>query len=284
MGVASAATAVAGDVLPDALDAPRASSPARAARRAADGQRRGAAACGGDARAARRARSAAALAVTARPHAARSSSCTRRARPPGARTPGASAPGTCARSVVVTTTWPARGHALDEARRGGPASSSLITSSSSSSGGAPRSRCERLALGEQQRQQPQALLALRAVGAQLAPVADQRQVVAVRAVPGEAALEVAVEALGQLGGELLRRRRPRPRAVAQLASRRAARGPRRCAAEPSATSAIAALAVGAQRDRVAAELEVPGAERDARDGARRARAASSALRCASAWA
>ena len=40
---------------------------------------------------------------------------------------------------------------------------------------------ERVALGQQQRQERQALLALRPVGAQLAPVAQQREVVAVRA-------------------------------------------------------------------------------------------------------
>ena len=86
-----------------------------------------------------------------------------------------------------------------------------MTSSSSISGGAPRVARQRLALGEQQRQQREALLALRAVGAQLAPVAQQREVVAVRAVAGEAALEVGVDALGELGRELLRRRRRRER-------------------------------------------------------------------------
>ena len=65
-----------------------------------------------------------------------------------------------------------------------------------------------LALGEQQRQQAEPLLAARAVGAQLAAVAAEGEVVAVRAVAGEAALEVAVDALGQLGGERLGVLRP----------------------------------------------------------------------------
>ena len=88
-------------------------------------------------------------------------------------------------------------HALPAGRAGRrragarrPASSSLITSSRSISGGVPRDSRQRLALGEQQREQPEPLLAPRAVGAQLAPVAAQDEVVAVRPVAGEAALEV----------------------------------------------------------------------------------------------
>ena len=87
-----------------------------------------------------------------------------------------------------------------------------MTSSSSSSGGRPRSSASDLALGEQQRQERQALLALRAVGAQLAAVAQQREVVAVRAVAGEAALEVG------------RRVRSASSAARASASRRVARG------------------------------------------------------------
>ena len=60
-----------------------------------------------------------------------------------------------------------------------------------------------LALGEQERQQAEPLLAARAVGAQLAALAAEAEVVAVRAVAGEAALEVGVVALGQLGGQRL---------------------------------------------------------------------------------
>ena len=60
-----------------------------------------------------------------------------------------------------------------------------------------------LALGQQQREQAEALLAARAVGAQLAALAPEREIVAVRAVAGEAALEVGVHALGELGGQRL---------------------------------------------------------------------------------
>ena len=59
------------------------------------------------------------------------------------------------------------------------------------------------ALGEQQREQRQALLALGAVEAQLAPIAQQGQLVAVGSVAGEAALEVAGQARLQLGDELI---------------------------------------------------------------------------------
>ena len=58
-----------------------------------------------------------------------------------------------------------------------------------------------LALGQQEREQPEPLLAARAVRAQLAALAAEAEVVAVRAVAGEAALEVGVEALGELGGQ-----------------------------------------------------------------------------------
>ncbi len=50
---------------------------------------------------------------------------------------------------------------------------------------------EHRTLGEQQGEQGEALLALRAVQAQLTPVAQKRQLVAVGSVGGEAALEVA---------------------------------------------------------------------------------------------
>jgi hypothetical protein len=54
----------------------------------------------------------------------------------------------------------------------------------------PARVADRLALGQQQREQRQALLALRAVGAQLAAVARKHELVAVRTVTGEAAVEV----------------------------------------------------------------------------------------------
>ena len=103
------------------------------------------------------------------------------------------------------------------------------------------------ALGQQQRQQPEPLLAARPVGAQLAAGAAEHELVAVRAVAGEAALEVGVDALGELGGQLLRRlgaasaagrRAPRrPRARAPRRARRTAGRSRSTAAARSAASA-----------------------------------------------
>ena len=61
-----------------------------------------------------------------------------------------------------------------------------------------------LALGEQEREQAEPLLAARAVGAQLAVLAPEAEVVAMRPVAGEPALEVGVQALGQLGRQRLR--------------------------------------------------------------------------------
>ena len=67
---------------------------------------------------------------------------------------------------------------------------------------------DRLALGEQQREQAEPLLTLRAVDPQLAALPDSHELVAVRAVPGEATLDVARRALGELRRQL--RRRPSP--------------------------------------------------------------------------
>ena len=64
---------------------------------------------------------------------------------------------------------------------------------------------EQGALGEQQGEQGDALLALGAVGAQSRPVEQQLQLVPVRAVDGEAALDVARPALLELRAELVRR-------------------------------------------------------------------------------
>ena len=101
-----------------------------------------------------------------------------------------------------------------------------------------------LALGEQQRQQRQAVLALGAVAAQRAVVAVDRDLVEVRAVGGEATAEVGLVALGQLGSKLGRRSsrrfavgrrcstrrrgraRSRPRRTAAPAPRRRRRGSR----------------------------------------------------------
>ena len=63
---------------------------------------------------------------------------------------------------------------------------------------------QRVALGEQERQQANALLALRAERAQRPVAVDQREVVAVRPVLGEAALEVGLAALAQLLDEPVR--------------------------------------------------------------------------------
>ena len=70
---------------------------------------------------------------------------------------------------------------------------------------APRSRGEHGALGQQQREQGEPLLSLGAVDAQLAPVAQDRELVAVGAVAGEAALA------GRRPGAPAARRRTRPR-------------------------------------------------------------------------
>ena len=99
--------------------------------------------------------------------------------------------------------------AESSSRRSG--SSSLITSSRSISGGVRRRLEQRLALGEQQRQQRRALLALRAVAPQRAAVERDRDLVEVRPVAVYAAREVGVAPLAQLGGELARRRSPRLR-------------------------------------------------------------------------
>ena len=124
--------------------------------------------------------------------------------PPSTRrrtTSSSSAPGTCATSVVVTSACPTP-QALDE-----PLAAAEVELAHDVVEEQQRRRAALLlqdrALGEQQREQAHPLLALRAVGAQLAPVAQQRDVVAVRAVGGEAALEVGVEALGQLGRQRL---------------------------------------------------------------------------------
>ena len=141
---------------------------------------------------------------------------------------------------------------------------------------------ERRAFGEQQRQQRQPLLALRPVDAQLAPVAQQEQLVAVRAVTGEAAVQVGVEPLRELGGELLGRLGLGARAIAK---RRGAEEPELGGDRREACVEVSDRAgtVVPQRDAVARELEVPG-----RRGTRANRAparsrASSALRWARAW-
>ena len=74
-------------------------------------------------------------------------------------------------------------HHVVEQHQGRRAARSRDASRSASSSASRASRC----------------CALGAVGAQLAAVAGSDELVAVGPVPGEAALEVAVDALGQLG-------------------------------------------------------------------------------------
>ncbi len=132
-----------------------------------------------------------------------------------------------------------------------------MTSSSSISGVRRRSCGEHRALGEQQRQQRQALLALRAVDAQLAPVARDRELVAVWPVAGEAALEIAGQALAQLGHVLLARRAARERGRYSSATSplqpelRGARG------ERLGEQRDRGGAVGAQLERAGGQLAVP---------------------------
>ena len=98
------------------------------------------------------------------------------------------------------------------------------------------------------------------------PSRRKREVVAVRAVAGEAALEVGVDALGQLGGQRLGVGRLRARPVAQLD----------LALEPEAGGVLGEaraqpldgrVAVGHQRDAVAGQLGVPGGQRGPRGAA-----------------
>src|SRR5204863_3482324 len=112
----------------------------------------------------------------------------------------------------------------------------------------------------------QALLALGAVGAQLPAAAQDRELVAVGPVSGEAALEVGLQALGELPYVSLEIARPRPRAVLE----------RRPAGEPELARALGE-GLRQQRDRLGAvvthaqpcagQLAVPRAQRGARGAA-----------------
>ena len=162
------------------------------------------------------------------------------------------------------------------------ASSSLMTSSSSISGVRPRSLGEHRALGEQQREQRQALLALGAVDAQLAAVAQDRELVAVGAVAGEAALEVA-----GAGARAARRGTPPRRRRASAGGTRAPTSP----LQPSSRGALGErLARAARRPRarcarsasaLRGELAVPGSPASPREARPERIRPSSALRCAS---
>ena len=164
------------------------------------------------------------------------------------------------RSSVITLWPPARRTSTSRSRR--PASSSLITSSSSISGGAPRSSASTSRSASSSASSAEPLLAARAVGAQLAPVAAEREVVAVRAVAGEAALEV--------GRRRARRARPpaRPRSSPSSAAGSASSG------SPSRPSARACAANRGRRRSTTAGAVAPSAR--CRGGrARRPRPAAS---------
>ena len=145
----------------------------------------------------------------------------------------------------------------------------------------PARRGERLALGQQQREQPEPLLPARAVGAQLAVVAPQHELVAVRAVAGEAALEVGLQPLRQLGGERLGRRRLRARPVARPRARPRGPSPAACSAKRGRSSSTAAArsAISAMPWRASSASHAGSEPRPARPARI---AATSALRWASA--
>ena len=65
----------------------------------------------------------------------------------------------------------------------------------------PAGRAQRLALGEQQRQQAEPLLALRAVAAQRATAEGELDLVAVRPEAGEPAGDVPLASLRELGDD-----------------------------------------------------------------------------------
>ena len=65
-------------------------------------------------------------------------------------------------------------------------------------------RGQRVALGQQQREQAHPLLTLGAVRTQLASLAAGHEIIAVRAVAGEPALQVTADPLAQLCGQLVR--------------------------------------------------------------------------------
>ena len=113
---------------------------------------------------------------------------------------------------MVTTLWPPAPQHVDEAAAATRVELAHDVVEQQQRRRGARLR-ERLALGQQEREQAQALLPARAVGAQVAALAAEDEVVAVRAMAGEAALEVGRDPLGQLGGERLRGRGPRARPV-----------------------------------------------------------------------
>ena len=174
-------------------------------------------------------------------------------------TPGSSAPGTCASSVAVITLWPpARRTSTSRpgARRRARSSRRRAAAGAARRARRPAPRARRAAA-----RGGRGGLAARPVGAQLAAVAAEREVVAVGPVPGEPALEVAVDPLGELGGQLvggLRTGAGRYASSTSPSSPSAAAWPRTA---PGA--ARRPPAVTHQRDAVARKRRVPGRERAA---------------------
>ncbi len=159
----------------------------------------------------------------------------------------ASPPGTCPGSVAVITAWPpSRTSSARSCRRS--ASSSDITSSRSIRGSLLLRSASRARSANSSASRDDALLALRSVGAQAEPPQQQLEVIAVRPVRGEAAVQVRRRGApraparapppwwpGSAGGTGAR---PRPGAPGAPPGRRrrAAGRPRPRAGRPSARS------------------------------------------------
>ena len=202
----------------------------------------------------------------------------RRRRPRDARRRRSSAPGICSRSVAVITDWPPPARSKStSARRGGPVELAHHVVEQHHRRRLAPGR-DRLALGQQQRQQRQALLPLRAICAQLAALALRRDVIAVGPMASEAAFEIAVHALGELGAQLLRRRSPLTAAGRRARDRRRARARRSSRLNGSAIASTARAAVVHQRDPVARRAARPSWQ--ANRGLRRRRGSGRSARCA----
>ena len=117
-------------------------------------------------------------------------------------------------SVAVTSTWP-RARRRPSRLCARPRSSSLATSSSSSTRPHAAHLAHEIGLGRQQRQHGRALLALRAVAAQIALALREGELVVMRARRRAAALDVAGAARLELG-QLARLVLGPARLVAQL--------------------------------------------------------------------
>ena len=120
-------------------------------------------------------------------------------------------------------------------------------------------RGQEFPLGEEQREQCGPLLTLRAVGPQRRGSEQELELVAVRAVCSEAALEIGLPALGQLGGKALGVAGRRARAVAQLGLARQAQAGGELA-EQRAQAVDRLGAILHQPDSVASQLRIPRVE------------------------